>query len=34
MQGKMAEGGSRDCELQKNELAELLKKPLKKGDTW
>ncbi|KAK2167839.1 hypothetical protein LSH36_23g05071 [Paralvinella palmiformis] len=30
----MAEGGSRDCELQKNELAELLKKPLKKGDTW
>lgn len=32
--GKMAEGGPPDCETQKTEIANLLKAPLKKGDTW
>ena len=31
---KMAEGGSRDCEKQKNEIGELLKTSLVKGETW
>ncbi|XP_078727360.1 ubiquitin carboxyl-terminal hydrolase 15-like isoform X1 [Lampetra fluviatilis] len=30
----MAEGGSPDVEAQKNEIATLIKTPLKKGDTW
>ncbi|CAH1783519.1 unnamed protein product, partial [Owenia fusiformis] len=31
---KMAEGGSPDCEAQKNEIAKEIKATLKKGDIW
>jgi len=30
----MAEAVRHECETEKNEIAELLKTPLKKGDTW
>lgn len=31
---KMAEGGPPDLECQKNDISDLMKLPLKKGDTW
>ena len=30
----MAEGGKQDCETQKNEIGQLIRKELKKGDKW
>ena len=32
--GKMAEVGPPDCETQKLQIGNLMKQPLKKGDTW